>query len=292
VQTLKTIVDFIRWGASRFTEAGLFFGHGTDNALDEAAALVLGALHLPPDLPASWFGSHLTADERERIVDLIRRRIEERLPLPYLLGEAWFAGMRFYVNQHVLIPRSPIAELIEKGFSPWLESSAEPHILDLCCGSGCIGIATASYLPGSLVDLADISTEALEVARRNVTESGLQDRVTIYRSDLFEALPPKRYDLIVSNPPYVGEAEMGELPEEYRHEPLLALQANENGLEIVKRILKQAKNYLSPQGILIVEVGNSAGLLIDRYPQMPFVWLDFERGGEGVFLLSASDLAE
>jgi ribosomal protein L3 glutamine methyltransferase len=292
VQTLKTIVDFIRWGASRFTEAGLFFGHGTDNALDEAAALVLGALHLPPDLPASWFGSHLTADERERIVDLIRRRIEERLPLPYLLGEAWFAGMRFYVNQHVLIPRSPIAELIEKGFSPWLESSAEPHILDLCCGSGCIGIATASYLPGSLVDLADISTEALEVARRNVTESGQQDRVTIYRSDLFEALPPKRYDLIVSNPPYVGEAEMGELPEEYRHEPLLALQANENGLEIVKRILKQAKNYLSPQGILIVEVGNSAGLLIDRYPQMPFVWLDFERGGEGVFLLSASDLAE
>lgn len=292
MQTLKTIVDFIRWGASRFTEAGLFFGHGTDNALDEAAALVLGALHLPPDLPASWFGSRLTADERERIVDLIRRRIEERLPLPYLLGEAWFAGMRFYVNQHVLIPRSPIAELIEKGFSPWLESSAEPHILDLCCGSGCIGIATASYLPGSLVDLADISTEALEVARRNVTESGLQDRVTIYRSDLFEALPPKRYDLIVSNPPYVGEAEMGELPEEYRHEPLLALQANENGLEIVKRILKQAKNYLSPQGILIVEVGNSAGLLIDRYPQMPFVWLDFERGGEGVFLLSASDLAE
>jgi ribosomal protein L3 glutamine methyltransferase len=292
VQTLKTIVDFIRWGASRFTEAGLFFGHGTDNALDEAAALVLGALHLPPDLPASWFGSHLTADERERIVDLIRRRIEERLPLPYLLGEAWFAGMRFYVNQHVLIPRSPIAELIEKGFSPWLESSAEPHILDLCCGSGCIGIATASYLPGSLVDLADISTEALEVARRNVTESGLQDRVTIYRSDLFEALPPKRYDLIVSNPPYVGEAEMGELPEEYRHEPLLALQANENGLEIVKRILKQAKHYLSPHGILIVEVGNSAGLLVDSYPQMPFVWLDFERGGEGVFLLSASDLAE
>jgi ribosomal protein L3 glutamine methyltransferase len=292
VQTLKTIVDFIRWGASRFTEAGLFFGHGTDNALDEAAALVLGALHLPPDLPASWFGSHLTADERERIVDLIRRRIEERLPLPYLLGEAWFAGMRFYVNQHVLIPRSPIAELIEKGFSPWLESSAEPHILDLCCGSGCIGIATASYLPGSLVDLADISTEALEVARRNVTESGQQDRVTIYRSDLFEALPPKRYDLIVSNPPYVGEAEMGELPEEYRHEPLLALQANENGLEIVKRILKQAKHYLSPHGILIVEVGNSAGLLVDSYPQMPFVWLDFERGGEGVFLLSASDLAE
>ncbi len=292
MQTLKTIADFIRWGASRFTEAGLFFGHGTDNALDEAAALVLGALHLPPDLPASWFTSRLTGDEREHLHDLIRRRIEERLPLPYLLGEAWFAGMRFYVNQHVLIPRSPIAELIERGFSPWLEASAQPQILDLCCGSGCIGVATASYLPGSLVDLADISTDALEVARRNVTEYGLQDRVRIHRSDLFEALPPKRYDLIVSNPPYVGEAEMRQLPDEYRHEPVLALQANENGLEIVKRILQQAKRYLSPQGILIVEVGNSARSLIDLYPQMPFLWLDFERGGEGVFLLSASDLAE
>lgn len=292
MQTLVSIADFIRWGASRFTEAGLFFGHGTDNALDEAAALVLGALHLPPDLPSSWFDSRLTADERERVLDLITRRIEARVPLPYLLGEAWFAGMRFHVNEQVLIPRSPIAELIERGFSPWLEPSSELHVLDLCCGSGCIGIATAAYLPDSQVDLVDISADVLEVARKNVSEHGLQDRVAIYRSDLFEALPLKPYDLILSNPPYVGEAEMRELPQEYRHEPVLALQANQNGLEIVQRILEQAKRYLSPRGLLIVEVGNSARLLMDRYPQMPFVWLDFERGGEGVFLLSAADLAE
>ncbi|MBT2971434.1 MAG: ribosomal protein L3 N(5)-glutamine methyltransferase [gamma proteobacterium symbiont of Ctena orbiculata] len=291
MQTLTTIADFIRWGASRFAEARLFFGHGTDNALDEAVALVLGALHLPPDLPAGWFGSRLTAAERQRVSDLITRRIEERIPLPYLLGEAWFAGMRFHVNERVLIPRSPIAELIERGYSPWLEPAA-PQILDLCCGSGCIGIATAAYLPDSQVDLVDISTDVLVVAQQNVAEYGLQERVAIHRSDLLEDLPPKQYDLIVSNPPYVGEAEMEELPEEYRHEPVLALQANENGLEIVQRILQQAGRYLTPQGILIVEVGNSAELVVDRYPRLPFVWLDFERGGEGVFLLTAADLAE
>ncbi|MEW8028316.1 MAG: 50S ribosomal protein L3 N(5)-glutamine methyltransferase [Candidatus Thiodiazotropha sp.] len=292
MQTLISIADYIRWGASRFSEANLFFGHGTDNALDESAALVLGALHLPPDLPANWFSCRLTADECERVVGLIQRRIDERVPLPYLLGEAWFAGMRFHVNDQVLIPRSPIAELIEQGFSPWLAPSAEPQILDLCCGSGCIGIAAAAYLPESHVDLVDISSGALEVAEKNIAEYGLQERVALHRSDLFETLPVKRYDLIVSNPPYVGAAEMAHLPDEYRHEPVVALHANENGLEIVQRILKQAKRYLSPRGILIVEVGNSALPLVDSYPEIPFVWLDFERGGEGVFLLSAADLAE
>ncbi|MEW8079071.1 MAG: 50S ribosomal protein L3 N(5)-glutamine methyltransferase [Candidatus Thiodiazotropha endolucinida] len=292
MQTLISIADFIRWGASRFSEANLFFGHGTDNALDEAAALVLGALHQPPDLPASWLSCRLTGDERERVLGLIQRRIDERVPLPYLLGEAWFAGMRFHINEQVLIPRSPIAELIEKGFSPWLGPSTEPRILDLCCGSGCIGIAAASYLPESHVDLADISIGALAVAKQNIAEYGLQERVTLHQSDLFEKLPDKQYDLIVSNPPYVGAVEMEGLPDEYRHEPVLALHANENGLEIVQRILKQAKRHLSPQGIIIVEVGNSAQLLMDSYPELPFVWLDFERGGEGVFLLSAADLAE
>ncbi|MEW8521760.1 MAG: 50S ribosomal protein L3 N(5)-glutamine methyltransferase [Candidatus Thiodiazotropha endolucinida] len=292
MQTLISIADFIRWGASRFSEANLFFGHGTDNALDEAAALVLGALHQPPDLPTSWFSCRLTGDERERVLGLIQRRIDERVPLPYLLGEAWFAGMRFHINEQVLIPRSPIAELIEKGFSPWLGPSTEPRILDLCCGSGCIGIAAAAYLPESHVDLADISAGALAVAKQNIAEYGLQERVTLHQSDLFEKLPDKQYDLIVSNPPYVGAAEMEGLPDEYRHEPVLALQANENGLEIVQRILKQAKRHLSPRGIMIVEVGNSAQLLMDSYPEIPFVWLDFDRGGEGVFLLSAADLAE
>jgi ribosomal protein L3 glutamine methyltransferase len=292
VQTLLSITDFIRWGASRFSEANLFFGHGTDNALDESAALVLGALHLPPDLPDSWFSSRLTEDEREAVITLIQRRVRERKPLPYLLGEAWFAAMRFHVNEHVLIPRSPIAELIETGFSPWLEPSPAPQILDLCCGSGCIGIAAAAYLPDSQVDLADISADALVVAKRNVEEYDLQGRVTIYQSDLFEALPAKSYDLIVSNPPYVGAVEMGSLPDEYRHEPALALKANENGLEIVQRILNQAKRYLTPRGILIVEVGNSARLLMESSPQTPFTWLEFERGGDGVFLLTAADLAE
>jgi ribosomal protein L3 glutamine methyltransferase len=292
VQTLLSITDFIRWGASRFSEANLFYGHGTDNPLDEAAALVLGALHLPPDLPTSWFSSRLTEDEREKVAGLIQRRIDERIPLPYLLGEAWFAGMRFHVNEQVLIPRSPIAELIEVGFAPWLEPTSAPQILDLCCGSGCIGIATAAYLPNSRVDLVDISNDVLQVAKRNIAEFGLQERVSSYRSDLFQALPAHQYDLIVSNPPYVGLAEMESLPDEYRHEPVLALQADENGLEIVQRILKQAKPYLTPRGILIVEVGNSAQLLMDHYPEMPFVWLDFEHGGEGVFLLTAADLAE
>jgi ribosomal protein L3 glutamine methyltransferase len=292
VQSLLSITDYIRWATSRFSESRLFFGHGTDNALDEAAALVLGALHLPPDLPPVWFSSRLTADERETVLTLIQRRINERKPLPYLLGEAWFAAMRFHVNEHVLIPRSPIAELIETGFSPWLESSSAPQILDLCCGSGCIGIAAAAYLPDSQVDLVDISADALAVAKRNVAEYDLQERVTIYQSDLFEALPARSYDLIVSNPPYVGAVEMGALPEEYRHEPALALQANEDGLEIVHRILKQAKRYLSPRGVLIVEVGNSARLLMQNSPQTPFTWLEFERGGDGVFLLTAADLAE
>ncbi|MCU7877481.1 MAG: 50S ribosomal protein L3 N(5)-glutamine methyltransferase [Candidatus Thiodiazotropha sp. (ex Lucinoma borealis)] len=292
MQSLKSIQDFIRWGASRFTEAKLFFGHGTDNALDEAAALVLQALYLPPDLPSSWFSTRLTTEERNRVFDLIQRRIEKRIPLAYLMGEAWFAGMRFHVNEQVLIPRSPIAELIEKEFSPWVDPLGVTHVLDLCCGSGCIGIAAAAYLPESQVDLVDISSEALQVARKNVSEHGLEERVTVCQSDLFDSLPTKKYELILSNPPYVGSAEMAGLPEEYQHEPVLALKANDDGLEIVQTILKQAKDYLTPQGVLIVEVGNSAEMLAERYPDIPFVWLDFERGGEGVFLLTAQDLAK
>ncbi|MCU7904287.1 MAG: 50S ribosomal protein L3 N(5)-glutamine methyltransferase [Candidatus Thiodiazotropha sp. (ex Epidulcina cf. delphinae)] len=292
MQSLTSIEDLIRWGASRFAEAGLFFGHGTDNALDEAAALVLHALHLPSDLPAGWFSSRVTSVERKRILDLIQRRIELRIPLPYLTGEAWFAGLRFDVNEHVLIPRSPIAELIENRFTPWIDPTRVARILDLCCGSGCIGIAAAAYLPESRVDLVDISADALQVAQNNVVTHRLQERVEICRSDLFEALPAEKYDLILSNPPYVGAQEMATLPEEYRHEPDLALRANDDGLEVVKRLVKQAPNFLAPRGILIVEVGNSAASLLERYPDMPFVWPEFEHGGEGVFLLSAEDLAE
>jgi ribosomal protein L3 glutamine methyltransferase len=292
VQSLNTIADLIRWGASRFNEAGLHFGHGTDNAIDEAAALVMHVLHLPPDLQASWLQSHVTAEEREQVIHLIRRRIVERLPLPYLTGEAWFAGLRFHVDRHVLIPRSPIAELIEQGFSPWLDSSRLDRVLDLCCGTGCIGIATAVHHPNCRVDLADISPEVLAICRENVHLHAVEDRLEVIQSDLFSALPDVRYDLILSNPPYVGSREMATLPTEYRHEPRLALQAEEEGLSIVRRILKGALDYLAPDGVLIVEVGNSAQLLQDSYPEIPFIWLDFARGGEGVFLLGAQDLAQ
>jgi ribosomal protein L3 glutamine methyltransferase len=292
VQSLRSITDYIRWAASRFLEAGLFFGHGTDNAIDEAAALVLHALHLPPDLSPSWFSSRLTAVERQRVVELVERRVELRKPLPYLTGEAWFAGLSFKVNEQVLIPRSPIAELIENEFIPWLDPSQIQHVLDLCCGSGCIGIATAVYLPDCQVDLADISSQALAVAAENISLHGLDQQVNIYKSDLFYGLSQVKYDLILSNPPYVGADEMASLPQEYLHEPNLALEANDQGLEIVKRILNQATDYLTPEGMLVVEVGNSAGRLAECYPDVPFVWLDFARGGEGVFLISAADLTE
>jgi ribosomal protein L3 glutamine methyltransferase len=292
VQSLSTISDFIRWGASRFHEAGLFFGHGTDNALDEAAALVLHALHMPPDLHASWFQSRLTGEERERVIALIQRRIDERLPLPYLTGEAWFAGLRFLVDTQVLIPRSPIAELIEQGYAPWLAADRIGRVLDLCTGSGCIGIASAIYLPESEVDLVDISAAALAVCEKNIQLYDLSDRVKVIESDLFASLPPARYDVIVSNPPYVGASEMSGLPREYHHEPVLALQAEEEGLAIVKRILRDAPRYLAPEGVLIVEVGNSAPLLQESYPEIPFIWLDFAKGGDGVFLLRAEDLAQ
>lgn len=293
MQSLLTIADFIRWGASRFNQAGLFYGHGTDNALDEAVALVLSALHLPPDLHQVWFQGRLTTEERERVIRWIQRRIDERLPLPYLTGEAWFAGLRFLVSPQVLIPRSPMAELIENGFAPWIDTARVGRVLDLCCGSGCIGIATAAYLPESRVDLADISTQALEVCKQNLhLYDDLSARIRVFQSDLFESLPPERYDIIVSNPPYVGSREMAELPPEYRHEPALALQAEDEGLEIVRRILRKSSDFLAPDGILIVEVGNSASLVEERYPDVPFVWLDFSRGGEGVFLLGAQDLAQ
>ncbi|MEJ2609619.1 MAG: 50S ribosomal protein L3 N(5)-glutamine methyltransferase [Candidatus Thiodiazotropha sp.] len=292
VQSLRSISDYIRWAASRFSEAEIFFGHGTDNPLDEAAALVLHALYLPPDLAANWFASRLTSEERKRVVDLVHRRIDERIPLPYLTGEAWFAGLSFYVNKHVLIPRSPIAELIETEFTPWVDPSQVKRVLDLCCGSGCIGIAAATYLPDSLVDLADISPDALAVSRQNIVSLGLEERVSTFESDLFDALPSEKYDLIISNPPYVGDVEMSTLPDEYRHEPVLALRADEDGLRIVKRILRQATDFMTPNGMLIVEVGNGAELLTEHYPDVPFVWLDFSYGGEGVFIISAANLLE
>ncbi|HPE73537.1 MAG TPA: 50S ribosomal protein L3 N(5)-glutamine methyltransferase, partial [Candidatus Competibacter sp.] len=255
---LHTIRDLIRWGASRMNEAGLHFGHGTDNAIDEAAALVLHALHLPPDLHAEYFQSHLTPAEKQAVLHLLKRRVAERKPAAYLTQRAWFMGLPFYVDERALVPRSPLAELIERHFAPWLpDSRAVGGILDLGTGSGCIGLACAYAFPDARVDLADISAEALEVARRNVTEHGLEDQVEVIQSDLFSALKGRRYDLIISNPPYVGLEELDSLPAEYQHEPRLGLAAGAEGLDVVMEILHQAADYLSRDGLLIVEVGNA-----------------------------------
>jgi len=289
---LLTIQDYIRWGASRFNADGLFFGHGTDNALDESTQLVLHALHLPPDLPAMYRDCRLTDDERAAIFDLFERRIAERKPAAYLTNRAWFAGLEFYVDENVLVPRSPMAELVESGFDPWLDPETISRVLDLCTGSGCIGIAAAVYLPDADVDLVDISPAALAVASRNVAAHGLEERVRLVETDLFEALEGQVYDVIVSNPPYVSAAEMETLPPEYHREPSLGLAGGESGLDLVLRILRDAPRFLSEDGVLVVEVGNTAAELERRFPELPFLWVEFERGGEGVFLMRREQLIE
>lgn len=290
-QQLHTLRDFIRWGASRFNEAGLFFGHGTDNAIDEATTLVLHALHLPQqDLPTELFGAYLTEVEKRKVFALLERRIRERIPAPYLIHEAWFAGLSFYVDERVLIPRSPLAELIEQNFTPFVIPEAVHSILDLGTGSGCIAIAAAYAFPEARVDAVDISEAALTVARMNIKRHGLEAQVHAILSNLFEGLKGQRYDLILSNPPYVGAVELGRLPREYHHEPKSALEAGERGLDIVLQILHQASEHLNEEGILIVEVGHSQQALIHQLPELPFMWLEFERGGHGVFLLTREQL--
>lgn len=287
--TLATLRDYIRWSASRFSQAQVSFGHGSVAALDEAAALVLHTLHQPYDLSDRYLDATLTLGERQQIIDLVDRRINERLPAAYLTNEAIFAGLPFYVDQRVLIPRSPIAELIAQQFSPWADEEQVTHILDLCTGSGCIAIACAYAFPDAHVDAVDISTDALAVAERNLKKHS-DVSVTLYESDLFEELPAIRYDIIVSNPPYVSEAEWQQLPPEFHAEPELGLKAGETGLDIVLRILADSDNYLTDNGILVVEVGSSAETLQAMFPAIPFCWLAFEHGGDGVFLLTAEQV--
>jgi len=289
---LLTIQDFIRWGVSRFNAEGLFFGHGTDNALDEAAQLVLHALHLQPDLPAAYRECRLTFPERGAVCELLERRINERKPAAYLTNRAWFAGLEFYVNEDVLVPRSPLAELVEAGFDPWVGAEGLHRVLDLGAGSGCIGIACAVYLPEVEVDLAEVSPAALEVASINRARHHLEDRVQLLQSDLFEHIRDRRYDIIVSNPPYVSTTELATLPEEFRKEPELGLAGGETGLDLVLRILRDAPTYLNEGGVLVVEVGNAAAELERRFPDLPFLWIEFERGGEGVFLMQRDQLTE
>lgn len=287
---LTTLRDYVRYAISCFNEAELFFGHGTSGPLDEAAALVLHALHLPYDLPGGYFQSTLTRAEREKVLDLMDCRIRERKPLAYLTHEAPFAGLQFYVDERVLVPRSPIAELIEAEFSPWIEPDRVERILDLCTGSGCIAIACALAFPDAEVDAVDISAEALEVADINRHRHEVEDRVRTIRSDLFTALSGERYDIIVSNPPYVSSDEWQNLPVEFHAEPRLGLESGADGLDCVRRILAAAPEHLSDEGILIVEVGSAAEALVSAYPQVPFCWLEFERGGDGIFLLTAEQV--
>ncbi|WP_407297126.1 50S ribosomal protein L3 N(5)-glutamine methyltransferase [Stutzerimonas zhaodongensis] len=288
---LRTLRDHIRWAVSRFHAEHLFFGHGTDNAWDEARQLVLGALHLPWEIADSYLDCRLEKDEREHLQGLLRRRIEQRIPTAYLLGQAWFCGLPFIVNDQVLIPRSPIGQLIERRFEPWL--AKEPaRILDLCTGSGCIGIACAYEFLDAEVVLADLSFEALEVANRNIEQHGLEDRVYTVQGDGFEGLPKQRFDLIVSNPPYVDAEDFADMPAEFHHEPALGLACGEDGLDLVRRMLAEAADHLTETGSLVVEVGNSQVHVEALYPEVDFTWLEFTEGGHGVFLLAARQCRE
>ncbi len=289
-ETLKTVRDYIRWGASQFAAAKLFHGHGTITALDDAAALVLHSLHLPYNLAECYFSAQLTYDERIRVLELINRRIETRVPSAYLTHEAIFAGLPFYVDERVLVPRSPIAELIVEQFSPWLEVDGIHNILDLCTGSACIAIACTYTFPNAQVDAVDLSAEALEVAKINVARHEVEEQLTLHQADLFKLLPAQKYDLIISNPPYVAIAEWEQLPAEFHAEPEMGFIGGESGLDLVIKILAGAADYISEQGVLIVEVGSSAQTLQTKFPTVPFYWLNFEQGGDGVFLLTAEQV--
>jgi ribosomal protein L3 glutamine methyltransferase len=287
---LKTILDFYRFGLSAQAVKNIYLGHGTDDMEVEIASLILGSLNLPLDCPETYWQARLSMMEREHLLIQFYKRFEQKIPVPYLIHQAYFCGLKFYVDERVLIPRSPIAELIESQFTPWVEPEEVTSILDLCTGSGCIAAACAYAFSHAEVDAIDIDTRALEVAQQNIQSLGLEQQVRLIQSDGLQALSHETYDIIVSNPPYVSSSEMQGLPTEYEHEPQHALEAKDEGLALVHHILANARKHLKPNGILVVEVGNSDEALIEAYPELPFIWLEFERGGHGVFLLHAQDL--
>lgn len=286
---LATIIDLIRYGGSRFNEAGLTFGHSYDNALDEATQLVLHALHLPHDLNPVYGAARVTAAEKAKVLRLFERRLRERIPAAYLTGEAWFAGLSFKSDRRALVPRSPIAELITAGFEPWLGGREIERVLDLCTGSGCIAIATAHYQPNWQVDGADIDADALALAAEN-KERLHAANVTLRKSDLFAGLEGEVYDLIVTNPPYVTNAETDALPPEYSHEPERGLRAGEDGLDLALKILRDAPEHLSEHGLLICEVGEAENALVALLPELPLAWVEFNVGQMGVFVVERADL--
>lgn len=288
---LCTVRDMMRFAVSRFTEAGLFFGHGSDNAWDESAYLLLHTLNLPLDRLEPFMDARLTSDERALVLKIIRRRISERLPAAYLTNEAWLGEHRFYVDRRVIVPRSHIAELLREQLSPWIDDPwAVQSTLDLCTGSGCLAILAALAFPELTVDAIDISPDALAVARRNVDDYGLESRVNLIESDAFAAVPGKRYDVIISNPPYVNAESMADLPEEYLREPVLALASGEDGLDFTRILLREANDHLNPGGLLVVEIGNNRDELEQAFPDTPFTWLDTAAGDGFVFMLRKEEL--
>jgi ribosomal protein L3 glutamine methyltransferase len=292
LKQLSTIRDFIRWASSEFLRHELSFDHGFASALDEARYLTLHALSLPFDWPDSYLDCALTTPEREAVIDRLRERVTTRLPAAYLTRESWFCGLKFYVDERVLVPRSPIAELIAARFEPWINSGQVHQILDLCTGSGCIAIACQYMFEDAAVFASDISAEALEVARINCREHGLEKYLSLYESDLFDNIPAQKFDLIVCNPPYVDAEDMSKLTEEFRCEPGIGLAAGEDGLIMVDRILKSAGDYLSEQGIMFIEVGNSQAAMMEKYEFLPMTWIDFELGGSGVCCILGHDLRQ
>ncbi len=290
--SLLSVNDFVRWLSSCLNSADLVYGHGYADAVDEALTLVLYGINMVAPVPAETLRSHLTTAEKKRIIELLERRIDDRIPVAYLTQSARFAGLDFYVDERVLVPRSPIAELVEQGFEPWLHNQTIKRVLDLCCGSGCIGIACAYSFPEAHIDMVDLSSDALDVARINIASHGLKDTVAAIQSDLFSALDGRRYDLIVSNPPYVPQPSYDALPAEFDHEPEMGLVSGQDGLEHVTRILEQAAEHLSEQGWFCAEVGEARAALENQWPQVPFIWPEFERGGGDVFLLDASSVRE
>jgi ribosomal protein L3 glutamine methyltransferase len=290
-EELFTIRDWLRFTVSRFEESTIFFGHGTDNAYDEAVWLILSALHLPHDTLHNFLDAVITEPERKHLAHLIERRITERIPTAYLVREAWLRGYKFYVDERVIVPRSHIAELLEEQLTPWIEY---PEMIestaDICTGSGCLGILLADAFPNAAVDVVDISPDAIAVCNINIANYGMEEQVTAIQSDMFKALKGKTYDLIISNPPYVDAPSMATLPQEYRNEPQLALGSGVAGLDHTRTLLREAPKHLNKDGILVVEIGHNSEALLEAFPDLPFTWLEVEAGNEFVFLLTKEQL--
>ncbi len=290
-QNLLTVRDYLRFAVSRFYQAKLFFGHGSSEAYDEAVYLILHTLHLPIDTLAPFLDAHLTPSERSDVLNIIQRRVEQRIPAAYLTHEAFLGEYSFYVDERVIVPRSFIAELLRQQLSPWIaDPESITSVLDLCTGSGCLAILAADAFPNALIDAVDLSSDALDVANRNVSDYELEARVSLIESDLFARLEGRQYDLIISNPPYVDAESVASLPQEYLHEPTLALGSGNDGLDATRLILQHAAAHLTDNGILIVEIGHNRDVLEAAYPTLPFTWLDVTAGDQFVFMLHRNDL--